>query len=89
MPDEPKRTEKHPAARDSLPDELKHVFDDFVTDYKFYGMKHYGSPFISYIILEEVTTVAANTFTSVGLMTLGSIIGFYVAGATWEDIKRK
>lgn len=44
---------------------------------------------ISYIILEEVTTVAANTFTSVGLMTLGSIIGFYVAGATWEDIKRK
>jgi len=44
---------------------------------------------ISYIIFKEVTTVAANTFTSVGLMTLGSIIGFYVAGATWEDVKRK
>lgn len=44
---------------------------------------------ISYIIIAGVATVAANTFVSVGLMTIGSIIGFYVAGATWEDIKRK
>ena len=49
-----KRTEKHQAARDVLPAELQNVFDDFVNDYKFFGTKHYGSPFISYIILAEM-----------------------------------
>ncbi len=28
--DEPKRTEKHEAARNTLPDDLKPTFDDFV-----------------------------------------------------------
>lgn len=48
------RTEKHQAARDVLSVELQDVFDDFVNDYKFFGTKHYGSPFISYIILAEM-----------------------------------
>lgn len=52
--DEPKRSEKHEAARNTLPDELKGVFDDFVGDYKFAGTKHHGSPFVSYIILAEM-----------------------------------
>ena len=52
--DKPKRSEKHEAARNTLPDELKPVFDDFVTDYKFAGIKHHGSPFVSYIILAEM-----------------------------------
>ena len=52
--DEPKRSEKHEAARNTLPDELKPVFDDFVADYKFAGTKHHGSPFVSYIILAEM-----------------------------------
>ena len=48
------RTEKHEQARNSLPDELKPVFDDFVTDYRFAATKHHGSPFVSYIILAEM-----------------------------------
>ena len=52
--DEPKRTEKHEAARTTLPDELKPIFDDFVNDYKFAGTKHHGSPYVSYIVLAEM-----------------------------------
>lgn len=53
MTDTP-RTEKHELARNSLPDELKPVFDDFVTDYRFAATKHHGSPFVSYIVLAEM-----------------------------------
>ena len=52
--DEPKRSEKHEAARNTPPDELKPVFDNFVDDYKFAGTKHHGSPFVSYIVLAEL-----------------------------------
>ncbi len=51
---ESKRSEKHEAARSSLPDELRPIFDQFVDDYKFAGTVHHGSPFISYIILAEM-----------------------------------
>jgi hypothetical protein len=49
-----KRTEKHEQARNSLPDELKPIFDDFVADYKFAATKHHGAPFVSYIVLAEM-----------------------------------
>ena len=49
-----KRSEKHEAARSGLPEELKHVFDQFVEDYKFAGVIHHGAPFVSYIILAEM-----------------------------------
>ena len=48
------RTEKHEHARNSLPDELKPVFDDFVSYYKFAATKHHGSPFVSYVVLAEM-----------------------------------
>lgn len=48
------RSEKHEMARNSLPDELKPIFDDFVADYRFAGTKHHGSPFVSYVILAEM-----------------------------------
>lgn len=48
------RSEKHNAARISLPDDLREVFDQFVEDYKFAGTIHHGAPFISYIILAEM-----------------------------------
>jgi len=53
MADAP-RSEKHELARNSLPDELKPVFDDFVADYRFAATKHHGSPFVSYIVLAEM-----------------------------------
>ncbi|NLS93180.1 MAG: hypothetical protein GXX96_13570 [Planctomycetaceae bacterium] len=52
--DETTRSEKHEAARNTLPDELKPVFDDFVGDYKFAATKHHGSPYVSYIVLAEM-----------------------------------
>lgn len=51
--DEPKRSEKHEAARRSLPDDLKPVFDDLVGDYRFYATKYHGSPFVSYVVLSR------------------------------------
>ncbi len=51
---EVKRSEKYEQARNILPEDLRAVLDDFVNDYKFFGTKHYGSPFISYIILAEM-----------------------------------
>jgi len=48
------RSEKHEQARNSLPDELRPVFDDFVSDYKFAATEHHGSPFVSYVVLAEM-----------------------------------
>jgi hypothetical protein len=37
-----------------LPDDLKPVFDEFVTDYRFAATKHHGSPFVSYVVIAEM-----------------------------------
>ena len=47
-------SDKHEQAKGSLPEELRPVFDDFVTDYKFAATKHHGSPFVSYVVLAEM-----------------------------------
>jgi len=52
--EEPKRSEKHEAARNSLPDELKPIFHDRLADYRFAPTKHHGSPFVSYVVLAEL-----------------------------------
>jgi hypothetical protein len=54
MSDEVKRSAKHEDARNSLPTDLRPVFDAFVEDYKFAGTIHHGWPFVSYIILAEM-----------------------------------
>lgn len=48
------RSEKLELARNSLPDDLKPVFDDFVADYRFAATKHHGAPYVSYIVLAEM-----------------------------------
>jgi len=47
-------SEKQMEARNSLPDELKPIFDDFVADYKYAASMRYGSPFVSYIVLADM-----------------------------------
>ena len=37
-----------------MPDDLKPIFDDLVTDYRFAATKHHGSPFVSYVVLAEM-----------------------------------
>ena len=49
-----KRSEKHELSRNSLPDNLKPVFDEIVADYRFSATKHHGSPFVSYVILADL-----------------------------------
>jgi len=51
---QPTRSEKHDLARNSLPDELKPVFDELVADYKFIATKHHGAPYVSYIVLADL-----------------------------------
>jgi hypothetical protein len=48
------RTPKHEEAHNSLPDELKPIFDDFVADYKFHATKRHGAPYVSYIVLADM-----------------------------------
>jgi hypothetical protein len=48
------RSEKHEAARVSLPEALWPIFDDLVADYRFLATKHHGSPFVSYQVLAEL-----------------------------------
>ncbi len=48
------RSEKHERARNSLPEELRPVFDDFVADYKFHATKRHGAPYVSYVVLADM-----------------------------------
>jgi len=47
-------SEKQIEARNSLSDELKPIFDDFVADYKFAATMRHGRPYISYIVLADM-----------------------------------
>ena len=51
---EQKPSEKQIEARNSLPEELKPVFDDFVADYKYVATMRHGRPYISYIVLADM-----------------------------------
>ena len=49
-----KPSEKQIESRNSLPDDLKPIFDDFVADYKFAATMRHGRPYISYIVLADM-----------------------------------
>jgi hypothetical protein len=52
-----KRSPKHEEARNTLPDELKPVFDEMVEDYKFATAKRYGTGYVAYIVLADLIRV--------------------------------
>lgn len=47
-------SDKYQQARNSLPDELKPVFDDCVSHYKYAATLRHGKPYISYIVLADM-----------------------------------
>ncbi|MCX5632445.1 MAG: hypothetical protein NTW93_02025 [Phycisphaerae bacterium] len=49
-----KSSEKQIEARNSLPDELKLIFDEFVSDYRYAATLRHGKPYISYIVLADM-----------------------------------
>ena len=51
---EQKRSEKELEARNSLPEELRPVFDEFVADYRYAAIGRHGKPYISYIVLADM-----------------------------------
>jgi hypothetical protein len=52
---EPKqRSEKHEAARNSLPSELVPVFDTMVADYQYTALVCHHAPFVSYAVLAQM-----------------------------------
>ena len=52
-----KRSQKHEEARNTLPADLKPVFDEMVEDYKFATLKRYGSGYVAYIVLADLVRV--------------------------------
>ena len=48
------RSEKHEEARNSLPDDLKPVFDNLVEDYKFAATVRHGRGYVSYVVLADL-----------------------------------
>ena len=52
MPEKP--SERQTEARNSLPEELKPIFDDFVADYLYASTMRYGKPYISYAVLADM-----------------------------------
>ena len=49
-------SKKFVSAQNTLPEELWPIFEMFVEDYTSAGKRHYGYPFISYIILADMIT---------------------------------
>lgn len=47
-------SEKQLEARNSLPEELQSIYDDFVSDYRYASTLRYGKPYISYIVLADM-----------------------------------
>jgi len=45
---------KQEEARNTLPEELKPIFDEFVADYKYHASLRHGAPYVSYIVLADM-----------------------------------
>ena len=52
MSDKP--SEKQIEARNSLPKELRPIFDEFVSDYKYAATLRHGRPYVSYVVLADM-----------------------------------
>ncbi|MGB8227401.1 MAG: hypothetical protein WCE45_11150 [Sedimentisphaerales bacterium] len=51
---EQNQTEKQLKARNSLPDELKPIFDEFVSDYRYAATLRYGKSYVAYGVLADM-----------------------------------
>jgi hypothetical protein len=47
-------SEKYQEARNSLPDELRPMFDSLVEEYYFHSTVHYGKGYVAYKVLAEL-----------------------------------
>ena len=49
-----KPSSKKDEARNTLPDDLKPIFDQFVSDYKYAATMRHGAPYVSYMVLADM-----------------------------------
>ena len=49
-----KDSEKYIEARNSLSDDLKPIYEEFVADYRYAATLRHGRPYISYIVLADM-----------------------------------
>jgi hypothetical protein len=49
-----KKSEKYIEALNTLSDELKPIYDEFVSDYQYSATLRHGRPYISYIVLADM-----------------------------------
>jgi len=53
-PDPWKASKKHLEARESLPPDLRPIFDALVADYRFAATRRHNAPFVSYVVLADL-----------------------------------
>ena len=41
-------------ARESLPEELRPIYEQMVDQYSFYALKHYGRAWVAYMVIAEL-----------------------------------
>jgi hypothetical protein len=49
-----KESPKYIEALNTLSDELKPIFDEFVSDYRYAATARHGRPYVSYIVLADM-----------------------------------
>ena len=49
-----KQSQKQLEARDTLPDKLKPIFDELVSDYRYAATLRHGKPYVSYMVLADM-----------------------------------
>ena len=49
-----RKTPKFLEARNSLPEELRPIYDQLVDEYSFHALKHYGREWAAYAVLAEL-----------------------------------
>ena len=47
-------SEKYIEARNSLSDDLKPIYEEFVADYRYAATLRHGKPYVSYIVLADM-----------------------------------
>jgi hypothetical protein len=57
MSESKQRSEKHEAARNSLPRELVSAFDEMVGDYQHAAERFHNTPFVSHVVLAEMIRI--------------------------------
>ena len=49
-----RKSPKFLQARESLPEDLRPIYDRMVEDYSFYALKHYGREWVAYMVIAEL-----------------------------------